>query len=191
MMRTNLRRLCVCMAMLLTAVCAPSSVVRAQNPCAPGVPGEAQPLASETFELAGDAEVGLEIDALSPDASWARKGAEAAALTVLVDGAYNQDVMLWAGEEAFVYRVALGRLRRGRHKVSVLLNRARTAAGARKVGLKEVRPLRVLVFPMSPAADEEQLARAYSPVLYARPNTFDHFTDIPLLMYYEVLREGG
>ena len=35
------------------------------------------------------------------------------------------------------------------------------------------------------------MALAHSPVLYARANTIDHFTDIPLLMYYEILRSGG
>ncbi|HEV2861388.1 MAG TPA: hypothetical protein VGX48_10305 [Pyrinomonadaceae bacterium] len=185
-MRTTRSRLRLGLSILLVVVCARSSVVQAQNPCAPSAPGNAAPLAAETFELDGDREVGLEIEARSPGASWARKGSEAAALVVLVDGAYNQDVMLWAGDEFYGYRVMLGRLAEGKHKVSVSLNAARSAAGARRAEVKALRPI------ISTAADaEERFALAHTPALYARPNTFDHFTDIPLLMYYELLREAG
>src|SRR5215207_7159191 len=186
-MRTTSGRLRLSLVMLLTAFCAPSAA-RAQNPCAPAAPRTSAPLAVETIELPDEREVALEIEARAPGASWARKGAEAAALVVTVDGAYNQDVLLWAGDGFYVYRVLLGRLPKGRHKVSVAPNEARTAAGARRA---EVRSLRRLAPPASPESGEENFALAHAPVLYARPNTFDHFTDIPLLMYYEVLREGA
>ena len=172
--------------MLLTAFCAPSAA-RAQNPCAPAAPRTSAPLAVETVELKDDLEVALEIEARSPGASWARKGSEAAALVVTVDGAYNQDVLLWAGDSFYSYRVLLGRLPKGRHTVSVALNEARSAPGARRA---EVKSLRRLVPPASAESEREEFALAHAPVLYARANTFDHFTDIPLLMYYEILREG-
>jgi len=149
-----------------------------------------KPLAAETFNLREAMEVGLEIEARSPDASWVRKGSEAAALLISVDGKYNQDLLLWAGDELFRYRIMLGRLPRGKHTVSVTLNAARSAAGARRVEIKSLRPL-----PFAPAsgansADEDLLALAHSPFLYARPNTIDRFTDIPVLLYYEILREA-
>jgi hypothetical protein len=185
---SRLTRLCV--ALLFTCGCASLQAARAQNPCSPEAPKTAAPLAAESFTLAGDAEVGLEIEARSPGANWGREGAEAAALTVLVDGAYNQDLLLWAGDGAFKYRVALGRLAKGRHNVSVVLNAERSAAGARRAEVKALRPL-VNASARGAASDEEQFALAHSPVLYARVNTIDHFTDIPLLMYYEVLHEGA
>ena len=89
-----------------------------------------KPLATETFNLAEDMEVGLEINARSPGASWAREGSEAAALLISVDGIYNQDLLLWAGDELFEYRVMLGRLAKGKHTVSVALNLPRSARGA-------------------------------------------------------------
>jgi hypothetical protein len=149
-----------------------------------------KPLATQTFNLTADMEVGLEIVARSPGASWARVGAESAALLVSVDGAQNQDLLLWAGDEVFHYRVMLGRLRKGRHKVSVSLNLPRSAAGAQ---IAEIKSLRVLPFAPAKSSNtghEDQLALAHSPVLYARANTIDRFTDIPLLMYYEILRPG-
>jgi hypothetical protein len=58
-------------------------------------------------------EVGLEIEARSPHSAWIRRGAEASALLISVDGKYNQDLLLWAGDEFFNYRVMLGRFRLG------------------------------------------------------------------------------
>ena len=150
-----------------------------------------KPLATETFKLAENMEVGLEINARSPGASWGREGAEAAALLVSVDGVYNQDLLLWAGEELFQYRVMLGHLAKGKHTVSVSVNLPRSARGAQLAEVKSLRPLPLVAAGRSDANDEDLLALAHSPVLYARANTIDHFTDIPLLMYYEILRSGG
>ncbi|HJQ35419.1 MAG TPA: hypothetical protein VJ866_24920 [Pyrinomonadaceae bacterium] len=183
LLRLRLTRLCA--ALLLTCGCASFVAVRAQNPCSPSPPTSA-PLAAETFTVAADAEVELEVEARSPGANWGREGAEAAALTVLVDGAYSQDLLLWAGDDFYKYRVALGRLSKGRHKVTAALNAERSAAGARRAEVKALRPL-VHESARDAASDEELFALAHSPVLYARANTIDHFTDIPLLMYYEIL----
>src|SRR6267142_2554746 len=147
--------------------------------------------ASESLDLAEDMEVGLEIEARSPGGSWARPGSEAAALLVLVDGVYNQDLLLWAGDELFQYRVMLGHLTKGEHTVSVALNLPRSAAKAQLAEVKSLFPLLLAPAHRSGAATEDQFALAHSPVLYARANTIDHFTDIPLLMYYEILRSGG
>jgi hypothetical protein len=149
-----------------------------------------KPLTTEAFNLTEDMEVGLEIEARSPGASWARNGAEAAALVISVDGSYNQDLLLWAGDELSHYRVMLGRFPSGRHTVSVALNLARSAAGVRGAEVKSLHPL-LLASARTRGLDEDQLALAHAPVLYARANTIDRFTDIPLMMYYEILHEPG
>lgn len=177
--------------LLLTFVYISSSMTGTSLAATQDIPRLPKPLAAETFNLTKDMEVGLEIEARSSGASWARKGAEAAALLISVDGIYNQDLMLWAGDESFHYRVMLGRFNRGKHTVSVVLNPARSAAGAQRAEVKSLRPL-----PLTPARrtgdrDEDQLALAHSPFLYARANTIDRFTDIPLLMYYEILHDTG
>src|SRR6266498_3723610 len=150
-----------------------------------------KPLTTEAFNLAEDMEVGLEIEARSPGASWARKGAEAAALVISVDGSYNQDWLLWAGDESSHYRVMLGRLPKGKHTVSVAYNPERSAAGAREAEVKSLRPVLLAPARSTRGMDEDQLALAHAPVLYARANTIDRFTDIPLMMYYEILHEPG
>jgi hypothetical protein len=186
-MRTKRGRLPLSLLLLLTALC---SAARAQNPCAPSAPKSSAPLAVESTRLADDTHLVLEIEARSPGASWERKGAEAAALVVLVDGVYNQHVLLWAGESFYNYRVVLGLMPKGQHEISVALDPARSAAGARRAEVKALH-----VHPIYASAENNDLehifAVAHSPILYARPNTIDHFTDIPLLMYYEVLHEGA
>jgi len=133
------------------------------------------------FTLAKESEVGLEIEARSPGASWATKGAEAAALLVEVDGQYNEDVILWAGDIPFSYRVMLGRLAAGKHEVTVRLNKARSAAGAQQAVILSLKPK-----PLTTNSADDLVALANSPVLYQRANTIDRFSDLPLLMYYEV-----
>ena len=58
-------------------------------------------LASKTFDLREPAEVGFEIKARSNGASWAKRGAEAAALLIEVDDAYNYNFLLWTGDKSF------------------------------------------------------------------------------------------
>src|SRR5712691_3751818 len=176
--------------LLLTVVYTSSSTTGAHLAATKNISQLPKPLATETFNLMEEMEVGLEIEARSPGASWAREGAEAAALLVSVDGVYNQDLLLWVGDELFPYRVMLGHLPRGKHTVSVALNTARSAAKARRAEVKLLRPL-PLASARGSGADEDQMALAHSPFLYARANTIDHFTDLPLLMYYEILHEAG
>lgn len=171
--------------LLLTFVCSSTATTIAATQTISRLP---KPLATEVFNLTGDMEVGLEINTRSPGASWAREGAEAAALLISVDGIYNQDLLLWAGDEFFQYRVMLGRLTKGRHTVSVAMNLPRSAAGARMAEIKSLRPLPFPPTHRSGDQQEDQLALAHSPILYARANSIDHFTDIPLVMYYEILR---
>jgi hypothetical protein len=150
---------------------------------------DSTPLAAKTFNVSRATEVGLEIEARSLNASWGRKRAEAAALTVFVDGAYDQDLLLWAGDAPFTYRVSLGRLHAGKHTVRVLLNSARSSPEAKQARIISLRPL-LLDSAHKPGTDDF-IALAHSPVLYARANSIDRFTDTPLLMYYEAWREAG
>jgi len=176
--------------LLLTFFYTSSSTTGTRLAAAQNVAQTSKPLIAETFNLTENMEIGLEIEARSPGASWARDGAEAAALLISVDGAYNQDLLVWAGDELFRYRVMLGRLPRGKHTVSVTLNAARSAVGAQRAEVKSLRPLLFATAHGTGSVDEELLALAHSPILYARANAIDRFTDIPLLMYYEILHEA-
>jgi len=149
------------------------------------------PLETAPLDLPVATEVGLEIEARSPGASWAMPNAEAAALMISVDGIYNQDLLLWAGDEVFRYRVLLGRLSKGKHTISVALNPPRSAPKVQVADIKALRPFPLATTSQSKVDDDDLFALAYSPFLYARANTIDRFTDLPLLMYYEILHENG
>lgn len=141
-------------------------------------------LATRQLNLTTASEVALEIEARAPGASWARTGAEAAALIVSVDGKYNQDLMLWAGDRLYTYRITLGQLSPGAHQISVSLNPARSARAAQRAEIAVLRA--IAVAPGQGVDADDLLALARSPVLYARANTIDRFTDLPLMMYYEI-----
>ena len=106
-------------------------------------------------------------------------------VTIKLDGRYNQDVVLFNGAKAFDYKVALGPVRRGRHKVTASYNRAKSPSGK---GAK-VKRLRASV---SRARGTAALVQRYSPVVYGRdlPEIAGAFenarTDVPLFTYHTV-----
>ncbi len=145
----------------------------------------AQTLVEKKFRFEAEAEALLTLKASSPGASWATEGAEAAVVTVEVDGKYQQDMILFGGAETFTYRALLGRLAAGGHDLRITLNQTQSAHNAARAVISET-----VVTAGTGGARIEALALAHAPLLYARPDTVGKFSDIPLLMWYEVIREG-
>ena len=141
---------------------------------------DAQTLRVETFDLAAPAEVHAVVTARCAGCDWGRRGREAAVLTVTVDGRESQDLVLVRGAETAEYVIALGPAAPGKHRVSLSLDRDATAPVARDVVVDGVRLVVI------PEGDPRHLAAAYAPMLYARPDAFDRFSDVPLLLWYEV-----
>jgi hypothetical protein len=136
------------------------------------------------FEVPAPGEGVAEIAASAPGASWGKSGAEASVATVYLDGEYNQDVVIDHGSEPWTYRVFLGPLPAGSHRLRIERNAKWSAAGA---GL-DVREVHTRVVS---AGDPAYAALAHAPVLYARADTIGHFSDVPLLMWYEVFPEAA
>ncbi len=140
---------------------------------------------------AANVEFGLTLKASVKGASWQKAGAEAAVLTVFVDDEYNQDLILFQGEKIFEYRVLLGELNQSEHKITVVFNEARSAPNARSIKIESAR-----AFPFENSTanarttDLSYIAAINSPIIYARPDTIDKFSDIPLVTYYEVFPNG-
>jgi hypothetical protein len=143
-----------------------------------------RPLAQKTFFSPRTGETRLALTAAAPGTDWAKAGAESAVLTLTLDGRPSQQVVLFAGAERFTYRVALGRLRPGRHRLAVFFDRRKSPPGAR--GAK------VLGLETSTASD---LAARYAPILYGRdlpeiPGRYENAsTDVPLLEYHTEQRD--
>lgn len=144
----------------------------------------AETLREIPFKVGTEAEAFLDLTASAPHTSWAEAGSEAAVASVLVDGRYNQDVFLFAGERKFTYRVLLGRFQPGEHTLRIDLNRKRSASKATAVEIQDAK----ISFVERGSAEYQALSLA--PIVYARPNTIGKFTDIPLLMWYETEKAG-
>jgi hypothetical protein len=126
---------------------------------------------------ASAAEYLLTLKAGVPGASWQTRAAEAAVLTVFVDGRYNQDIILFAGEKTFEYRALLGDLDPGEHRVSLVRNQARSAPNAKQVKIEAVSaaPLENSSAAANPAPHSiaAYLAAINAPLIYLRPDTID------------------
>ena len=135
------------------------------------------------FQLSANAEAVAEMTLSAPNASWDKAGSEGSVATLSVDGQYNQDVLVVRGSEPSEFKVFLGPLPAGEHKLSVRRNEQWSAGGA---GL-EIAGLRAYA---STATGEEARALAHAPILYARADTIGRFSDAPLLSWYERLPEA-
>jgi hypothetical protein len=130
-----------------------------------------------TFEAPRAGEAVLTLQARVPGGSWGTKGREAFTARLSIDGAYHQDVVLYAGARSHAYAVSLGRLEAGPHTLT-LQRLASHSAPALTEAMVEGLALAV-VTPGQP--EFERLAR--SPILVSRPAS--HLTDTPLLMMVE------
>ena len=160
---SNKQRMALLAIALLTPIC-----------CA------AQGLYTTTFTAASAGEAVAEIQASAPGASWDKPGAEGASVSIALDGAYNQDVMIYLGAQSWPYRVFLGPVAAGKHQITIARNERCSAAGA---GSK-IEEARVRIVTSS---DPDYAALAHAPILYARADTLGRFSDIPLIHYWERL----
>jgi hypothetical protein len=137
----------------------------------------------QAFELAASGDVVATVHAGCAGCAWGAEGREAAALRLSVDGVYSQHLLLARGETPADYRVTLGTLPAGHHRLSIERDRALSATGAGAATIS--------VDPLQPIADRDAaLAQSMAPILFARANTVGRFTDLPILMWYEVVPTG-
>ena len=97
-----------------------------------------------------------------------------------LDGNYSQHLQLVRGETVTDYRIALGQLAKGLHRLTIDRDPALTApaAGPATIDVETFSTLR-------PGRSDDYTALSMAPILYARPNTVGKFTDLPLVMWYE------
>jgi hypothetical protein len=131
-----------------------------------------------TAGRAGEALIGF--TASAPGVSWAEKGAESAVVSIAVDGRHVTDLVVPSSDPT-PRSLALGRVDRGRHKVTFRFAKGSAPAAQR------VRLARTGV--RMPSAD--QLVLRYAPVVVGRtlPVTGDAYqnatTDTPLIAWHE------
>ena len=89
--------------------------------------------------------------------------------------------MLARSSGSWEYHVTLGPVAPGTHRLFVHLDAALSARDAGKVTVSAVST------EVIPAGSDAHLAQAMAPFLYARPDTVGKFTDVPVLMWYEIV----
>src|SRR5439155_1624837 len=136
-------------------------------------------LREQRFRVERPSEVVVRLTLGCERCDWAQPGREAAGLVLSVDGKYSQHLILCRGETPADYRVALGRLAAGPHRLQIRLDRG---ASAKHAGEVTVEPARYAIVPED-ASDHAMLA--FAPILHARPDTLERFSDLPLLMWCE------
>jgi hypothetical protein len=144
--------------------------------------GASQAAAQRVFpfriDTAGEATADLTMSC--PEGDWAREGSEAAMADIRVDGRAPFQVMLYAGPVQRTYRVFLGRLDRGDHRLTIGRN-----------GEFSARTTTVAVAGAKVRGGVTDDVLLHAPVLYARKNTIGKFTDVPMVVYAERLEENG
>lgn len=145
----------------------------------------ARTLLDKKFQANAEAEALLDLTASSPGTSWQTTGSEAATVTILVDGRQHQDAILFAGAQQFTYKLLLGRVAPGEHSLRMEFNPQQSAAKASTVNIADAK------ITLISRDNPEFQAIAHTPILFARPNTIGKFSDVPLLMYYETIKEAG
>jgi hypothetical protein len=144
----------------------------------------AQTLLEKKFSATAESEALLDLTASAPGTSWRERGAEAAVVTIYLDGQYHQDAILFAGAHDFTYQLILGRVGQGEHSLRIDFNRKESAAKATSVKIGDAKITTI------DRRHPEFQAIAHAPILYARPDTIGKFSDTPLLAYYESERAG-
>jgi hypothetical protein len=110
----------------------------------------------------------------------------AVVVTLLLDRKYNQDIVLFKGQEEFTYQVSLGSVNVGKHTVEAIFAPKKSSIEAKGAKVKN------FVINVIPDRDRQALIYQYSPILYGRnllqiPGTYENnYTDIPLLMYHTI-----
>jgi hypothetical protein len=136
---------------------------------------------SRGFEVAAAGEAVAIVRAGCVACAWGETGREAAALRVFVDGKYSQHILLARGEAPSDYRITLGAMASGRHRLTIDRDPALSAGGAGPATI-DVPDISVLA-----GGGDEATAQSMAPILHARANTVGRFTDLPLVMWYEIV----
>jgi hypothetical protein len=144
------------------------------------------PLHEQAFRLELPAEAVAVIHASCERCDWGTRGRESAILALSVDGVLQQHLVLTRGARG-EYRVLLGALPEGEHRIALALDARRSARGTGAVRVESVSVEAV-------AADEPGYeALAHAPIVHTRKRSLDRFSDVPLVAWVEAfpVPDGG
>jgi hypothetical protein len=142
----------------------------------------AAPIRQTTFESTGVAEALARIAVRCDTCAWDTTGSEAVVLTITLDnGAVQRLPVVRTGRSE--YRILLGPVTGGRHTVVIDEDAELTSVSLRGKGAASVE---AIVIEQVGESDANYRPISLAPIVYARPDTVGRFTDVPVLMWYEV-----
>ena len=133
------------------------------------------------FTTTGNAEAVAWITVDCGACAWDKTGSEAIVFAVSVDDRTPIHVPVMRGGQA-EYGVMVGAVTSGPHTIKIEQDPNLTAASLRG---QAVARLEVEIEQIA-ATDATYQAMSLAPFVYARPDTVGKFTDVPLLMWYEI-----
>ncbi|RKL65011.1 hypothetical protein CR203_23040 [Salipaludibacillus neizhouensis] len=133
------------------------------------------------FSLKDVGETLINFTSSVPDGDWGMKDKESAVVTVLLNGEYNQDYILFYGNEPFTYERMIGSLPPGEHELSFVFqsNKSSKLIIEAIVHMIEIRQVK--------ESDYEIVFYQHAPVIYGRHlmSPFENsYTDTPLVLFY-------
>ena len=131
------------------------------------------------FTLQAPGEAVAVVSASCERCDWGVAGREAVLVRVAVDGAYSQHLLLARGEAPAAYRIMLGPLAAGDHRLTLERDEARSAQGT---GAVRIASVDVRAYSKG-TPEHEWLSQA--PFVHARPGTVERFSDLPILAWVE------
>jgi hypothetical protein len=140
---------------------------------------------TRTMDIARAGEVIATVFASCAGCAWGEAGREAVTLRLSIDGRYSQHIVLTRGGSGADYPVTLGALPAGPHQITIEPDPALSAPGA---GPASVGGVGITVVAQD--LMDDWTAQSMAPILHARPNTVGRFTDVPILMWYEIVPTG-
>ena len=101
----------------------------------------------------------------SANTNWSQEDAESATLVVAIDGNwnnYNQDIVLYAGEDEHLYYTSLGPISADEHNIQFKFDNEKSSIGAQLITVDSIELIDIATIDM----DEDVLK--HSPILYGR-----------------------
>ena len=143
--------------------------------------GGGEAFSDTTFTADGTGELVARITVDCDACAWDTTGSEAVVLAITLDDRAPVHLPVVRSGEA-EYRILLGSIGRGRHTATVRVDPDLTAVSLRAPGTAS------FAIEVDQIATDHATHQAISlaPFIYARPDTVGKFTDVPLLMWYEV-----
>lgn len=135
------------------------------------------------IRLDSELPVRLDLKMSGPGTDWAIKGSESAVLSVQVDGAADQDVVLWAGVEQHSYPLSLGDLGGGNHVITLTYAKKKSTAGAQGIDI-----LSGSASVVRYDSDLDRYVDLHAPILIGRRQMTNNHSDTPLALYYQIAR---